>query len=111
MRDLLDEKALSAGHARALLATPDPEAMARAVITNGLNVRQTERLVKRAAAGLVAALNPPPPRDPDIVKLEHDLGETLGLKVKLIARGEAGELRIAYRSLEQLDDVIARLKA
>ena len=111
VRELLDEKTITAGHARALLTTPDPEALARMVVAKGLNVRQTERLVKRAAAGLVAALSPRPPRDPDIVKLEHDLGETLGLKVKLVARGEAGELRIAYRSLEQLDDLIARLKA
>ncbi len=111
VREFLDEKALTAGHARALLTAPDPEALARMVVAKGLNVRQTERLVKRAAAGLVAALSPPPPRDPDIVKLEHDLGETLGLKTKLVARGEAGELRIAYRSLEQLDDLIARLKA
>ena len=47
----------------------------------------------------------------DVAQLEHDLSEALGLKVGIADRGERGELRIAYESLEQLDFVIERLRA
>ena len=73
-------------------------------------MRQTEKLVKQAASGLVKALAAKVPRNPDTVKLEEDTSGALGMRVKLVERGEAGELRIAYRSLEQLDDLIAKLR-
>jgi len=108
VRAQLDDRRLSAGHARALLGAADPVALASKVIARGLNVRQTERLVqqeqrapKRAAVRGKSA---------DVAKLEHDLSEALGLHVTIADRGEAGELRIAYRSLEQLDALIALLK-
>ena len=110
VREMVDAGALSAGHARALLAAQDPEALAKTVAAKGLNVRQTETLVKQAASGLVKALVEKVPRNPDTVKLEEDLAGALGMRVRLVERGEAGELRIAYRSLEQLDDLIARLR-
>ena len=73
-------------------------------------MRQTEKLVKQAASGLVKALAAKVPRNPDTVKLEEDIADALGMRVRLLDRGEGGELRIAYRSLEQLDDLISRLR-
>lgn len=106
---------LSPGHARALAAAPDPAALARQVIERGLNVRETEALARRAqgggdqprpSAGDRAA---PAHKDADTRALEEDLADVLGLEVEIVDRGGAGELRIVYASLEQLDDLCQRL--
>jgi ParB family chromosome partitioning protein len=99
---------LSAGHARALLSHADPEAAARMVIEKGLNVRQTEALMtnRPAAAEKQAA---PGEKDPETAALERDLSEKLGLKVNIAFDGRGGSVRISYRSLDQLDNVIALL--
>lgn len=104
---LVMEGALSAGHARALLDLDNAEALADETVKKGLSVRQVEALAAKLKAG-------PKARqarrfDADAAAVEHDLAETLGLKVKLIDKGGRGELRIAYESLEQLDAVLAKL--
>jgi ParB family chromosome partitioning protein len=104
----LDEGALSAGHARALLAAPDPAALAGEVVRRGLNVRATELLVRRRAA------TPEPrqrkARDHDTVALERELGGTLGLRVTLSPNGRGGSLTLHYASLDQLDRVLKLLR-
>ena len=45
----------------------------------------------------------------DVVALEQDLADALGLKVQLVDRGGKGELTVRYGSLEQLDDLCRRL--
>jgi ParB family chromosome partitioning protein len=98
--------ALSAGHARALLASPDPAKAALAVIARGLSVRQTEALAARKPE---APGSGGPAKDPETVALERDLSERLGLKVDIGFDGKGGTLRIQYRSLDQLDGLIALL--
>lgn len=101
---------LTAGHARAIAAAPDPAALARAVVDRGLNVRETEALARRAQAG--DAARPAAARggkDADTRALEDDLAEVLGLKVEIFDRNGAGELRVSYATLEQLDDLCRRL--
>ena len=99
---------LSAGHARALLSHANPEIAARMVIEKGLNVRQTEGLItNRPAAAEKPALVAP--KDPETAALERDLSERLGLKVDIAFDGRGGTVRIAYKSLDQLDNVIALL--
>jgi len=102
---------LTAGHARALLGTPDPLALAEIVIAKGLSVRDTEALARRASAGEAPAkaARPAPAKDTDTQALEVDLSEALGLTVEVIDRGGVGELRVKYASLEQLDEVCRRL--
>jgi len=102
------EGKLSAGHARALLGVPDPEALAKELMNEDLTVRQAERrsdAKKRPGA--------PPPRDPNIAALENTISSVLGLKVFIthkIAKGEdRGEVKISYSSLEQLDELARRL--
>ena len=96
-------------HVRALLAASDPAALAAEVVRRGLNVRATERLVKRRAEA------PPPvkrrPRDADTVALERELGATLGLRVTLEAKKRGGALTLHYTSLDQLDRVLRMLRA
>ena len=101
---------LSAGHARALLAHINPEEAARLVVEKGLNVRQTEQLAatKSTASGPAGGAKQAA-RDPETDALERDLTERLGLKVQIAFDGHGGSVRIFYRSLDQLDGVIALL--
>jgi ParB family chromosome partitioning protein len=98
---------LTAGHARALLAHANPEEAARLVIAKGLNVRQTEGLTTNLPSPGTAV--PHRERDPETEALERDLSEKLGLKVQIAFDGKGGTVRISYRSLDQLDGVIALL--
>jgi len=108
VKQQLEEKALTAGHARALLAAPDPAALASEVVRRGLNVRATEMLVRRRAA------RPEPrqrlPRDADTLALEREIGAALGLRVTLLPKGRGGALTLHYASLDQLDRILALLR-
>jgi len=108
VRRRLEEGELSAGHARALLAAPDPVALAAEVVRRGLNVRATEQLVQRRTE------TPPPKRrlrDADTVALERELGTRLGLRVTLEPKKRGGALTLHYASLDQLDRILALLRA
>lgn len=110
-RKLVVDGALSAGHARALLALPDPEAIARRAVAEGLSVRDLERLAQDKEApkeGKSARVKER--KDPNIQSLERELTDDLGLSVTVEAKGEGGRLTIAYKTLEQLDMVLSRLR-
>ncbi len=114
IKALLNDGMLSAGHARALLSVADPEAVARRVVAKGLTVRDVER-VAQDEAGLeyksaVAPARKAPVKDPDTRALETALEEVLGLPVAIDHRGQGGELRIRYKTLDQLDAVCQRLR-
>jgi ParB family chromosome partitioning protein len=105
---------LTAGHARALLAVSDPETVARRIVEQGLNVRDVERIAREEEAGETKSVPLSRPRrekDPDTRALEQALEDVLGLTVAIDHRGQAGELRIRYGSLDQLDSLCRRLKA
>jgi len=103
----VDAGKLSAGHARALLAAADPVGLAREVMRGELNVRQTERLAKRGSARKRAE----PAEDPNTQALEREIGEVLGLTVAIRHTPKhGGALTIKYQTLDQLHDVIRRLK-
>jgi ParB family transcriptional regulator, chromosome partitioning protein len=101
--------ALSAGHARALLSHPEPEKAALAVISRGLNVRQTEALSAHPPQDASTPERQKRVRDPETDALERDLSERLGLRVEIAFNGKGGSVRVHYRSLDQLDAVIALL--
>jgi len=98
------EGKLTAGHARTLLGEADPEARARELIEGAMTVRQAEqRSVKKKPGGK-------PAKDPNISDLEASVSNRLGLKIQIIHKGDkGGEVRIAYKSLEQLDELTRRL--
>ena len=100
---------LSAGHARALLGHPDPAKAALAVIARGLNVRQTEAMVPTHGTKARSPGGGSASKDPETASLERDLAERLGLKVEISFDGKSGSVRIHYRSLDQLDSLIALL--
>ena len=108
VQTLLDDGKLSAGHARALIGTPDPTALAALVVNRGLNVRQTEKLARfgRSAPAPRARVD----KDADTRALERDLTARLGLHVAVTGHGESGHVTVQYKTLEQLDLIIARLR-
>ncbi len=121
VQDMLENGQLSAGHARALLGVENAIDIAQKVAARGLSVRQTEKLARDTDPGKArrsrapkagAAVSAPvqdKAKDPDILALEETLSENLGLKVSINDRGAAGEIVIAYFSLEQLDEILRRL--
>jgi ParB family transcriptional regulator, chromosome partitioning protein len=109
VRRHVEEGELSAGHARALLAADDPVALAGEIVRRGLNVRVTEQLVKRRAAP--ARPSPRQGRDADTAALERDLTQALGLRVTIASKPRGGALTLHYASLDQLDRLLALLRA
>jgi len=112
VKTLVEHGKLSAGHARALLGVENAEEIAEEIVAKGLNVRQTEALVK-SLNGKAKEKKPSAPKfkDADCVALEKDLTEKLGLNVSIDTKGNsgAGRIMIQYKSLEQLDDLLVRL--
>ena len=102
----LEEGALQAGHARALLAAKDPVGMAKIVIKQHLSVRQTENLVSKSGVKSALAKG----KSADTLELEAALSLSLGFKVTISGEGDRGDLRIAYRSLSQRERLIAKLQ-
>lgn len=111
VRDMLFDGSLSAGHARALIPTSDPVALARSIVAKGMSVRDAERLAQN---DIRAQSNPMPSarseKDADTMALERTLTDRLGLEVKVSHKGEGGKLQISYRSLEQLEDICRLLE-
>lgn len=107
VREMLSAGTLSAGHARAIVSTSNPAALARLIIEKGLSVRDAERLAQKdqAGAGSRAPETKSLPRDPDTMALERRLSDTLGLNVHLNLKGQGGQVRIEYKSLEQLENL------
>jgi ParB family chromosome partitioning protein len=116
---LLTEGLISAGHARALLSCAEPDALAERIVAEGLTVRDIERIVQELNAQGQKSQNPKGPKQPDHTPFEKDadtraleksLSDALGLAVSITHKGEAGEIRIRYTSLDQLDSVCLLLK-
>jgi ParB family chromosome partitioning protein len=101
---------LSAGHARALIGQPDPEAAAREIVEKGLNVRQVEALTQTGPKAKTAKARAQVTKDADTAALERRLSDVLGLKVEIDHKSKGGVLRVRYRTLDQLDDVVRRLE-
>ena len=111
---MVNAGALTAGHARALVTAENPVKLAKDIANRGLSVRETERLVKQGQSAPVrvpASPRPASDKDADTRALEADLSAALGLKVTINhpAGAERGEITLGYASLEQLDDICARL--
>lgn len=109
VQELLAAGRLDMGHARALLALPLTRQveLAREAAQKGWTVREVEQ---RVADALKSAQPRRPRADRDVARLEEEWSDRLGTRVQIKARGKrGGKLVIAYRTLEELDDFLARL--
>ena len=115
VRTLVAEEKLTMGHARALINAPDSAELAKQVVKQGLSVRDTEKLVRKAQGGgrrqgkmPIAGISE---SDADIRAVESHLGDLLGLKVSIQSKGNtgAGSMTIDYSNLDQLDLICQRL--
>ncbi|HEY2708981.1 MAG TPA: ParB/RepB/Spo0J family partition protein [Caulobacteraceae bacterium] len=109
VREMVRDGRLTAGHVRPLIGAPDAERLAEEVIGRGLTTRQAENLAKNKPAATGQGRRSAGVKDADTAALETDLAEVLGLPVEIRDGGGAGEVRIRYASLEQLDEVCRRL--
>src|SRR5579862_5396292 len=102
---------LSAGHARALVGHHDAERLAEEIVARGFNVRQVEKIIRREGSKIgKAAARRGITKNADTAALEKQLSDALGLVVDIDHRGaHGGSVRIRYRSLDQLDDLVRRL--
>jgi ParB family transcriptional regulator, chromosome partitioning protein len=104
---------LSAGHARALIGVADPIAAAKRIVEQGLNVRQAEALAhvegvparkrQKERGGRI--------KDANTVALEKSVSDALGLVVSIDHGDSGGRVLIRYRDLDQLDEIVRRLRA
>jgi ParB family chromosome partitioning protein len=114
--ELLEQRQLEMGHARALLALEQRRKqteVASLVAKKGLSVRETEALVRRlqAPSGGDAAAERLSSRDPNVERLEQDLAEKLGARVAIQqGAGGKGKLVVAYNSLDELDGILAHIQ-
>ena len=103
------------GHARAIASVPDPDSLLPEIIEKGLSVRQTEALAQKAKTAPMhpiaraAATREQRRLDADAAALERQLGDLLGLKVKVAHDGARGTVTLHYSNLDQLDMICQRL--
>lgn len=102
------------GHARAILTAPEPEELAQEIAKNGLSVRQAEKLAKQVRPGATsdkarAVERNQRPVDADLEALERQLGDLLGLRVKVAHGKSGGTVALHYSTLDQLDLICQRL--
>jgi ParB family chromosome partitioning protein len=114
LQEMVRDGRLSSGHARAILTAPDPRGLAQRAISEGLNVRDVERLAQQAKDEKHGPRVSPPASDgksADTRALEQSLSNAIGVDVSINEKtGTAGEVKISYKTLEQLDDIIRRLR-
>ncbi|MBF9039500.1 ParB/RepB/Spo0J family partition protein [Rhodobacterales bacterium LSUCC0387] len=108
---MLREGRLSAGHARALITTPNASELAREIIAKGLSVREAEKLASAAGDKPKSARPTAPTKDADTRAIEADLSAALGMKVDIChdSGSGAGKISISYKDLEALDELMRRL--
>ncbi len=111
---LVRQGRLSAGHARALITAKEPDELAKLVLSQNLSVRQTEKLVAGEQGRKARSPKAPAAKDTDTLALEKEVSGRIGMKVAIdVTKGQgadsAGTMKIEFRSLDQLDDLLRRL--
>ena len=111
VKGMVEGRSLNMGHARALLALEDPEALvalARRAVKHGWSVRETERAVNRLARP-EKKRPPAPAKDPDVRRLEMELSDRLGASVRIDHRSRRGRVIIRYHGIDELEGIIEQL--
>ncbi len=133
VKNMLNEGQLTMGHARALLGCPEPAAIAAKVVEEDLSVRQTESLAQGLIQDSTRKIDLTPEREEkaggntkqsgkrsgsaarekidnsELRDIETSLSQSLGAEVSIRAKGREGEIKISFKTLEQLDSLIQKL--
>jgi len=114
VKELLEQRRIEMGHARALLglsSRPQQIEVAALVARKSLSVRETESLVRRIINPQPANPQESPAVDPDIHRLERELADKLGAKVAFqhTASGK-GKLVVSYNSLDELEGILGHIQ-
>ena len=110
VQEFVQNKSLSAGHARALVGIDQAYSIAKIAIKKDMNVRQLETYIayiknKKSKKGSSKL------KDPNILSLENEITQMLGLSTKIEQKNnEKGKLEIFYNNLEQFDDLLKKLR-
>ena len=96
------------GHARALIGVPNALEKAKEVINKNLSVRDVEKITSKFKKTKKTNNS----KDPNILDLEKELSSKIGLKtsIQFNESGSSGSLTLYYSDLNQLDDIMKRLK-
>jgi len=109
---VVTQKVITAGHARALLGASEPYKIALEIKKRNLSVRETEELVRKSKGidkGKYASVSKR--KNPNILSIERDISNMIGLKVQISQKSdESGSLTIEYKSLDQFESILKRLK-
>ena len=108
IQEMVIQGDLSMGHARALIGVPDAINKAKEIIEKKLSVRQVEKITSEFKNNKTKKIS----KDPNIVDLEKELSDKIGLKtsIQFNENGSSGSLTLYYSDLNQLDDLMKRLK-
>jgi ParB family chromosome partitioning protein len=108
IQDMITEGKISSGHARAIMNSAFPEQLAEKIINENLSVRDAENLAKDKK-GIIKKIKL---KDPDTIDLENKISEKLGLTININHKGKkGGNIRIDYKTLDQLEMITQKLKS
>jgi ParB family chromosome partitioning protein len=113
VKQYIEDGALTAGHARSLIAAENPAELAEQIIKLGLSVRDAEKLTRGSPEPTSGRHNRAGKRtDPNIRAVEQSLSQATGLKIEISDKGKnGGRVTIEYKTLEQLDELCRRLRS
>jgi ParB family chromosome partitioning protein len=110
VRDMVDRGELSTGHARTLVGMDNAEELAKQIVNNDLSVRDTEKLVKSKKNKKNVSRETSQEKSINTKALEEEVSNRLGMSVAINSNAKgAGMVKISYKNLDQLDDVLHRL--
>ena len=109
-RDLLLTGEISAGHARAVLAADEPDALVEAIIEQGLSVREAESWVKGDEKAAKPTAGSKATKTADIEALEKEIRDKTGVNIDIRHKGKGGELRLRYRDLKEMDRLLGLIR-
>jgi ParB family chromosome partitioning protein len=112
VKQLIDQGQLTFGHAKCLIPARDPAALAQIIVKKGLSVRQAEALAKTGIDKPQIHKKPAQAKTEgaDVLMLERELERVIGLKVSIETKGKAGSITLYYSDLDQLDEIIKKLR-
>ena len=107
VQKLLEEKKINVGQARPLIGNPNSLSLAKVIISKKLNVRQVEELLK---VGVIAKSKNKKELDINILNLEKEIEASSGLKTSIEDKNGKGKITFTYKNLDQLDELIDKIK-